>query len=84
MHGTIIDVIKKRKLRRFGHIVRVDTNKLLKHTVLSRIDDKSRRGRHSRLMRIQLSRLGSPCAEQAPMGCQDQEVTVTDASAILA
>lgn len=45
---TIIDVIKKRKLRLFGHICRMDNSRLLKHVVFSRIDGKSRRGRPCR------------------------------------
>jgi hypothetical protein len=47
-HETIIDVIKKRKLRLFGHICRMDNTRLLKHVVFSRMDGKSRRGRPCR------------------------------------
>jgi hypothetical protein len=47
-HETIIDIIKKRKLRLFGHICRMDDDRLLKHIVFSRINGKSRRGRPCR------------------------------------
>jgi hypothetical protein len=47
-YETIIDVIKKRKLRLFGHICRMDNSRLLKHVVFSRINGKSRRGRPCR------------------------------------
>ncbi len=42
---TIIDTIKKRKLRLFGHICRMDNNRLIKHTVFAKMNGKSRRGR---------------------------------------
>lgn len=42
---TITDIIKKRKLRLFGHICRMDNSRLLKHMVLSRMYGKGRRGR---------------------------------------
>ena len=45
---TIIDVIKKRKLRLFGHICRMDNSRMLKHVVFSKTDGKSRRGRPCR------------------------------------
>ena len=35
---TIVDVIKKRKLRLFGHICRMHDNRLVKHTVFGKID----------------------------------------------
>ena len=47
-HETIIDTIKKRKLRLFGHICRMDNTRLLQHVVFSRMDGKSRRGRPCR------------------------------------
>ena len=43
--GTIIDIIKKRKLRLFGHICRMDDNRLVKHIVFTKMNGKSRRGR---------------------------------------
>ena len=45
---TIIDTIRKRKLGLFGHICRMDDNRLVKHTVLSQMEGKSRRGRPCR------------------------------------
>ena len=42
---TIIDIIKKRKLRLFGHICRMDDKRLIKHLVFGKMDGKSRRGR---------------------------------------
>lgn len=42
---TLIDIIKKRKLRLFGHICRMDNSRLIKHTIFAKIDKKSRRGR---------------------------------------
>lgn len=45
---TIIDIVKKRKLRLFGHICRMDNSRLLKNVVFSRINGKSRRGRPCR------------------------------------
>ena len=45
---TIIDIIKKRKLRLFGHICRMHDNKLIKHTISAKIDGKPRRGRPCR------------------------------------
>ncbi len=44
----IIDTIKKRKLRLFGHICRMDDNRLIKHTVFAKMNGKSRRGRPCR------------------------------------
>ena len=41
---TIIDTIKKRKLRLFGHICRMNDNELIKHTIFAKIDGKPRRG----------------------------------------
>jgi hypothetical protein len=46
--GTIIDTIKKRKLRLFGHICRMDDSRLLKHLVFGKMEGKSRRGRPCR------------------------------------
>ena len=45
---TIIDIIKKRKLRLFGHICRMDDSRLIKHLILGKMDGKSRRGRPCR------------------------------------
>ena len=45
---TIIDNIKRRKLRLFGHICRMNDNRLIKHTVFARINGKPRRGRPCR------------------------------------
>ena len=45
---TIIDTIKKRKLRLFGHICRMNDNRLIKHTIFAKIDGKPRRGRPCR------------------------------------
>ena len=45
---TIIDNIKRRKLRLFGHICRMDDNRLIKQTVFSRMNGKSKRGRPCR------------------------------------
>ena len=45
---TIIDTIKKRKLRLFGHICRMNDNRLIKHTILAKIDGKPRKGRPCR------------------------------------
>ena len=45
---TIIDIIKKRKLRLFGHICRMHDNRLIKHIVFGKIDGKPRRGRPCR------------------------------------
>ena len=45
---TIVDIIKGRKLRMFGHICRMDNTRLLKHIVFSRMDGKPRRGRPCR------------------------------------
>ena len=42
---TIIDTTKKSKLRLFGHICRMNDNRLIKHTIFAKIDRKSRRGR---------------------------------------
>ena len=40
---TIIDTIKKRKLRLFGHICKMNDNRLIKHTIFARIDGKLRK-----------------------------------------
>jgi hypothetical protein len=45
---TIIDTIKKRKLGLFGHISRMDDNRLIKHAVFAKMNGKSRRGRPCR------------------------------------
>jgi hypothetical protein len=45
---TIVDIIKKRKLRLFGHICRMSDNRLIKHTVFGKIEGKPRRGRPCR------------------------------------
>ena len=45
---TIIDSIKKRKIRLFGHICRMNDNSLIKHTIFAKIDGKARRGRPCR------------------------------------
>jgi hypothetical protein len=45
---TIIDTIRKRKLGLFGHICRMNDNRLIKHIVSSKMDGKSRRGRPCR------------------------------------
>ena len=45
---TIIDTIKKRKLRLFGHICRMNHNRLIKHTIFAKIDGKPRKGRPCR------------------------------------
>jgi hypothetical protein len=45
---TIIDIIKKRKLRLFGHICRMDDSRLIKHLIFGKMDGKSRRGRPCR------------------------------------
>ena len=45
---TIIDTIKKRKIRLFGHICRMNDNRLIKHTIVAKIDGKPRKGRPSR------------------------------------
>ena len=45
---TIIDTIKKRKLGLFGHICRMDDNRLIKHTLFAKMNGKSRRGRPCR------------------------------------
>ena len=45
---TIIDTIRKRKLGLFGHICRMNDNRLIKHIVFSTMDGKSRRGRPCR------------------------------------
>jgi len=47
-HEAIIDIIKKRKLRLFGHICRMDNTRFLKHIVFSKINGKSRSGRPCR------------------------------------
>ena len=44
----IIDTIKKRKLRLFGHICRMNDNRLIKHTIFAKIDGKPRKGRPCR------------------------------------
>jgi hypothetical protein len=45
---TIIDIIKKRKLRLFGHICRMDDNRLIKQTVFAKMNGKPQRGRPCR------------------------------------
>ena len=45
---TIIDIIRRRKLGLFDHICRMDDNRLVKHTVLSQMEGKTRRGRPCR------------------------------------
>jgi hypothetical protein len=45
---TIIDIIKKRKLGLFGHICRMNDNRLIKHTVFAKMNGKPRRGRPCR------------------------------------
>ena len=45
---TIIDAIKKRKLRLFRRICRMNDNRLTKHTVVAKIDGKPQRGRPRR------------------------------------
>ena len=45
---TIIDTIKRRKLRLFGHICRMDDSRLVKHLLFGKIDGKTRRGRPCR------------------------------------
>jgi hypothetical protein len=37
---NIIDTIKKRKLRLFGHIYRMDDNRLIKHTIFAKNERK--------------------------------------------
>ena len=41
---TIIDTNKKRKLRLFGHICRMNDNRLIKNTMFAKIHGKPRRG----------------------------------------
>ena len=38
---TIIDIIKKRKLRLFGHICRMDDSRLIKHLIFGKMEGKS-------------------------------------------
>ena len=45
---TIIDIIKKRKLRLFGHICRMDDTRIIKHLIFSKMEGKPRRGRPCR------------------------------------
>jgi hypothetical protein len=45
---NIIDIIKERKLRLFGHICRMEDTRLLKHVVFSKVNGKSKRGRPCR------------------------------------
>ena len=45
---TIIDIIKKWKLRLFGHIGRMNDNRLIKYTIFAKIDGKPRKGRPCR------------------------------------
>ena len=45
---TIIDTIRKRKIRLFEHICRMNGNSLIKHTIFAKIDGKARRGRPCR------------------------------------
>jgi hypothetical protein len=44
----IIDIIKKRQLRLFGHICRIDDCRLTKHLIFGKMDGKGRRGRPCR------------------------------------
>ena len=45
---TVINIIKKRKLRLFGYMCRMNDSRLIKHTVFAKIDGKLRRGRPCR------------------------------------
>ena len=45
---TVINIIKKRKLRLFSHICGMHDNRLVKHVVFGKIDGKSRRERPHR------------------------------------
>ena len=45
---NIVDIIKKRKLRLFGHICRMDDTRIIKHVIFSKMEGKSRRGRPCR------------------------------------
>ena len=45
---TIIDTMKKRKLRLFEYICRMHDNRLIKNTISAKIDGKPRRGRPCR------------------------------------
>ena len=45
---AIIDIIKKRKLRLFRHICRINNNRQIKRTIFAKIHGKSRRGRPCR------------------------------------
>ncbi|CAF1270699.1 unnamed protein product [Adineta ricciae] len=63
-HETIVDKIKRRKLKLFGHVCRMDDNRLLKHVVFSRINGKSRRGRPCREWLDDIT-------EWCGYGCQD-------------
>lgn len=42
---TIIDIIRKRKLRLFSHICRMDDTRLIKHIIFCKTEGKSRRWR---------------------------------------
>ena len=45
---TIIDTIKKQRLRPFGHICRMNDNRLIKRTIFAKFDGKAGRGRSCR------------------------------------
>ena len=45
---TIIDTIKKRRIRLFGYICRMNDNRLIKHTIFAKINGKPRTGRPCR------------------------------------
>lgn len=45
---TIIDIIKRRKIRLFGHICRMDDKRLIKQLLFGKMDGKSRKGRPCR------------------------------------
>ena len=45
---TIIDIIKKRKLRLFGHICRMEDTRIIKHIIFSKMEGTGRRGRPCR------------------------------------
>ena len=46
--GTIVDTIKKRKLRLFGNICRMNDKRLIKRTIFTKIDGKLRKDRPCR------------------------------------
>ena len=68
---TIIDTIKKRKLRLFGHICRLNNNRLIKHTIFAKIDGKPRRGRPRREW---LDNIKDWCGQDLLHLAQDQRV----------